>query len=422
MAKKIVLRQGRWGSETPVTFILPDSVTVNEVAPTYALSMSSQQIEEHVHRALGKAHGAGTLTRGNSVALVIDDLWRPTPVAPILASVLGYLRARGFNESEMTIVIACGTHGRPDESQLAAKIGPATKGIRVVVADCHAGNVFLCRTAGGTPLSVNKQVVEARNRILIGGVYPHPNAGFSGGEKLLVPGVCGFETIEYLHEMMPGARHRAGSTNTPFRGEIAKCSERIGPSLLINACLTADGEIAALFCGNPVEAFGQAEHYAREHYRVELLPHDTDIVIIEAFPFDMSFNLIYDRALWPIKFHRKARQIVVVGECPQGVGNHELDYSLPIRLRRRLRQFVRGNFKGISQLGMTLARRVAKYDRLPAFTLVSGSLKGKSEGIPNSVYVVQNGQNLSNEWQNIIGHTSCTIGIYRAAGLTYYGG
>ncbi|MFC1809769.1 lactate racemase domain-containing protein, partial [Candidatus Omnitrophota bacterium] len=206
---------------------------------------------------------------------------------------------------------------------------------------CRENLIELGTTSNGIPVAVNRDVFEADIKIGISCIVPHPAAGFSGGGKIVAPGVCGFETIRKLHDDCKGATKRAGSINTQFRAVIDEISNMIGLDFSINVIINDKKKIVQLFCGDKEESFCKAVDYVREHFSLDI-DHDVDVAIIDAYPCDRKLNVAMDRGFWPLYVHGNKTEKVILAQCKEGVGGHEL-YSAkkPFlqRIIRRLRNF-----------------------------------------------------------------------------------
>jgi lactate racemase len=141
---------------------------------------------------------------GLSIALVIDDGSRPTPVAQILPPVLSELEQAGVKREQITLIPATGMHRTMDVAEVAQRAGPvAVAGLRHDTHDCDDMSrlVNLGVTSRGTPVFVNKVVALSDLVISIGCIEPHIIASFGGGYKNLVPGVAGRMTVAHNHSL-----------------------------------------------------------------------------------------------------------------------------------------------------------------------------------------------------------------------------
>ncbi len=180
---------------------------------------------------------------------------RPTPTADILPTIIAEIQRAGLKKSQITIVIASGSHQIALVADIEKKVGKdLQKEIQVVAHDDQADDlVYVGKTKNGTKVHINNIVARADFKVSIGGLYPHPIAGFSGGAKTLVPGICGLGTIEHIHAALKPANFEGQSKND-FRNEINTIGKMIGIDFIVNVLLTPERKIGELFAGDMIKA------------------------------------------------------------------------------------------------------------------------------------------------------------------------
>jgi len=155
----------------------------------------------------------------------------------------------------------------------------------------------------------------------VGGIVPHPAAGFGGGAKLILPGVCGMETIDHHHSTFQRAPGRV--QDNPFRQELEEVGRIAGLDFIANAVITSGGGIAGLFAGDMVQAHRAGVEFARRVYALHDVPR-ADIGIINAYPLDI--DLFQSPKALSIaggaSTVRSGGAIVLTTACPEGVGFH----------------------------------------------------------------------------------------------------
>jgi hypothetical protein len=213
--------------------------------------------------------------------------------------------------------------------------------VRVVPHDCLGDLIDLGTSPRGTPIHVNRWVMECDLKIGVGGVYPHSNAGFSGGSKIVVPGVCGIETARFVHQNLREARARGASSPSEFRREIDEIATRIGLDFVVDAGMNLERQVAAVFAGDKVAAFQKAVEWAGAHYVVDDvdLGRQVDVVIADTYPFDTSLVFACSKGIWPVTGNGTSSRVALAA-CPLGLGHHELaPLSMPTwrRVAQRLR-------------------------------------------------------------------------------------
>jgi nickel-dependent lactate racemase len=314
----------------PYSFVqpldLPDSSLLGVLKPLERPERT-QSDRELIIRAIANPIGApriGEMARGKrSILVLVDDYTRTTPVHSILPEVLAELRSSGIRKKDIRILIASGTHRPMTREEKERRFGAEVMTEYSVLDHRHDDYGQLRQlptTKLGTEVWVNKAVTESDFVIGIGHIVPHRVAGFSGGGKIVQPGVCGAITTGQTHWLsakFDGAQIM-GKIDNPVRDEIDKVANTAGLSYIVNAILDGKGKIADLVCGHPVEAFRAGAVMAREIYGISL-EEPADIVVADAFPTDMEMwqasKGIYasDLAL------KKGGVLILVTPCAEGV-------------------------------------------------------------------------------------------------------
>lgn len=246
--------------------------------------------------ALAQPTGAPRLRElvrpGQTIAVLVDDVTRKTPAVQILPHVLAELAAAGAGPDTVRIVVALGTHRPLSEAELAGKLGRAVlQRYRVVNTACTEAGAFvdLGTTEQGLPISLLRAVAEADLRIGVGMITPHLDAGFSGGAKIVLPGVCGLATVDAFHKAsaFDDANH-LGNPEAPLRRMLEAFVQRHAPlHFIVNVVLNEEGQLAAVAAGHAVLAQRQGVEAARAVYGA---PFDRryPVVVAAATPYDQD--------------------------------------------------------------------------------------------------------------------------------------
>jgi nickel-dependent lactate racemase len=146
--------------------------------------------------------------------------------------------------------------------------------------------VPLGTTSHGTPLAVNREVMNCDLKIGIGCVLTHPQVGFGGGSKIILPGVAHMDSIEHFHgKVMESAPHTTGPGNydqNVMRFDAEEAAKLAGLDMTIDALMNMRGEMTALFMGDPVLEHQEAVKLAKEVYATEGIA-GADIAVTNAF-------------------------------------------------------------------------------------------------------------------------------------------
>ena len=260
--------------------------------------------------------------RGSRSAMIlVDDVTRETPAHLIVPAILEELAAGGLPADGVRVMIALGTHRPMSSAEVRRKLGAdVLRDVEVLQHD-HRNVALedLGRTPDGTPISLNRDVLEADLVIGTGSVVPHHVAGFSAGAKIVQPGVSGASTTAATHMFSARAgTPLLGQVDSTVRREMESIAERAGMRQVLNVTLNSDGRLVSAHFGATKPAFRRAVDDARRIYGVPAAG-ELDIVIAGSHPCDIEFWQAH-KSLYPaVMMTRRNGTIILVTPCPEGV-------------------------------------------------------------------------------------------------------
>ncbi|HVP78325.1 MAG TPA: lactate racemase domain-containing protein, partial [Thermodesulfobacteriota bacterium] len=216
-------------------------------------------LEDLLGRALEKPVDSRSLDRilkpGATVAIVVDDLTRPTPVRDLLPPLLREIERRGIPKKNVSIVIGVGTHRAMTSEEIRRRCGEEvseTYGIE----NHNARSADLVRVGEVPdcgPVLMNGTVARADVKITVGSILPHPHNGFGGGPKNVMPGICDFDTIRKHHlRNVVDPRSILGNIEAnPFYLNCCQIAKLAGIDFAINCLYDSLGNIYDILAGNP---------------------------------------------------------------------------------------------------------------------------------------------------------------------------
>jgi len=287
--------------------------------------------EAEVRRGLAQPIDSPALAElaraGMKVAIVIDDLSRPTPVALLLPPVLEELERGGVRREDVTVVIALGLHRPMEEHEVAHRAGAAVlAGLRWENHDCDDPErlVRLGTTQRGTPVGVNRTVGQADLVVSIGCIEPHIIASFGGGYKNLFPGVAARETVAHNHSLncTPGTFNMVGQPieANPMRLDLEEAGQMIpGTVFIVNTVLNSDLEIVRVVCGDPVAAHRAGVQTSAELYGAPI-PRSADVVITNSFPMEQDLRQGVKSLANTVRAVRRGGVQITLVRAEEGVG------------------------------------------------------------------------------------------------------
>jgi lactate racemase len=256
-----------------------------------------EDIAQEIARALDNPIGTARLEKlgqaGMKVAVLFDDMQRATPAALAIPPILNRLNTAGIPDTSITAICARGTHPAPSPEQLEKKVGQEVLqrlAGRVLIHDAQSTeNVFVGRTSRGTVVEIHKDVAEADLVIGVGTCMPHPYSGFSGGCKILIPGVASYRTIGEHHYSW--LRNRSCKLSVldgnMWYEETVEIARLGGLTFKLDFLLNEHDKVIRAFAGDPVEGHREASKHGTSLYQV-FLPKPADIVITDAAPLELG--------------------------------------------------------------------------------------------------------------------------------------
>ena len=223
-------------------------------------------IEQMTREALSKPAGPlpfqALLSRAKSIAIIVDDATRPTPVEKILGTLLSYLEESGFSREKITIVVAIGTHETMEKKALETRLGAGVLSrYKVVQHNAKQSDLVPVQIPDdGRVVKINPAVAQADLRVGISSILPHPMAGYGGGPKIVMPGICNFDFIRDHHMKHVGHRQStAGVTKgNPFHEDCMRVARAVRLDYSLNCVYDPKGQIIRIIGGSLESAFGEA--------------------------------------------------------------------------------------------------------------------------------------------------------------------
>lgn len=281
----------------------------------------TELLEEAIRHPIGSRALSEIVRPGQKIAILTSDVTRPLPTARVLPTVLRELLACGASPEDITLIVAIGSHRLQTEEELRHIAGDAYGRIRCINADL-TDTVLVGTTRRGTPVEVARAAAEADIRICLGNIDFHYFAGFSGGAKALVPGVCTRRTIQANHSHMvePGA-YTGNLDGNPVREDLEEAASFCGIDFIVNVVLDAHKNIVHAVAGDYIRAHRAGCAYLDRYYR-SYIDAPADIVIVSQGGAPKDLNLYQAQKALDNAKHacRDGGTIILVASCHEGLG------------------------------------------------------------------------------------------------------
>jgi len=294
-------------------------------------------LEELIEGALRKPVGSesleGILRPGVKVAIVVDDLTRPTPIKRLLPSLLSRIGEAGIPRENVDLVIGVGTHRPLTEEEIRNRCGEeiATK-YRIRNHDARSTDlVKVGEVPGYGAVRMNATVVRADVKIAVGSILPHPHNGFGGGPKNVMPGICDFETIRRHHlKNVVDPRSILGRIeDNPFYADCRKIAELAGIQFSIQCLYDSMGNIYEVLAGDPFEVHTIGIDKSKEALGINV-SKKADVTLVSSYPYAEGPQIVKP-VLPAAMITRPGGTILLVAEVQTPLPSFFLDCATKIR-------------------------------------------------------------------------------------------
>ena len=313
------------------------------------------------------------LARGRRrVTVLVPDATRRVPLPVILPALLARLAAAGVSESAVTVVVACGTHPPAPAERLAELLGALPAGVTVLQHDARDDAVLVPvgTLPSGLAVRLHGAAVEADLLITVSLVAHHYFAGFTGGPKMVFPGVAGYTEIQANHARVidlasaPQRRHPGCEPGVldgnPVAEEIGRAAALRPPDLALLLVGGADGNPAWAVSGPLAEAFPRATARVREWYEVEGGSYARVVTSAGGYPGDHTLIQAHKALDAACRFAVPGAEVLFVAACDGGAGSADME---PFLADPRPEAIIARLAERYVQYGQTTLRLVEKTGR-----------------------------------------------------------
>jgi len=296
--------------------------------------------------------------KAKKILIVVNDITRPTPYEIILPPLLDELHQIGIKKENIIFIVATGIHRSNSQEEIKEIFGEnifsTYKFINHDCDDPHSKD--LGNLKSGNKLWVDPIVSDIDFIITTGVIVPHYFAGFSGGRKSILPGICGRKTIEANHARMVSSDSRAGNLKGNLvHQEMQEAAEKVGVDFNINVVTNEHYEIIEIVAGELLASWQQGVEICKQIY-ICPIEKKADVVIASAGGYPKDINVYQaqkalDNAYQAVK---SGGTIILLAECSEGYGEPTFEKwieeaNAPDDIIKRLKKkFVLGGHKAYS--------------------------------------------------------------------------
>ncbi|MBW2065025.1 MAG: DUF2088 domain-containing protein [Deltaproteobacteria bacterium] len=282
--KTIRIPQLPWHNPSDLELHIPDSwdIEMCNMAGHKRQALDDDQIRASVANPIDVPPIRDAVRGKKEVVILFDDMTRVTRVARIVPFILEELKAGGVPDERIRFIGATGTHAPMNRADFAKKLGNNVLArYPVFNHNPYENHTYAGTTSRGTKVFVNAEVMQCDFRIAIGSVAPHGMTAFSGGGKIVLPGIASIDTIEANHRIPLSPRERTDYERNPRRLDMEEAAALVGMDFLVECIYNMRGDTVAIFSGASV-AHEACVQEARTHY-LTTQAEGKDIVIANTF-------------------------------------------------------------------------------------------------------------------------------------------
>jgi nickel-dependent lactate racemase len=309
-----------------------------------------------------------------TVLIVVPDATRQTASGQIVNLLVRRLIANGAMPFDIRVIFATGIHRRVTEAEkqliLTAFIAQRIKTLDHNPRDL-AQIVRLGETSGGIPIELNRALTEHDHTIIVGGVSFHYFAGFTGGRKLICPGLASSRTVSATHKLAFDCETKTRRENVgtgilngnDVHEAFVEVARKLPPAFSINTITNEKGEAVDLFCGDWISAHRQAcESYALRHTIEIAEKRDLVIVSCGGFPNDINMIQAHKALDAASRACDDGGTIILLAECAEGLGKNDFLNWFDAANSDALAEKLCENYQVNGQTAWNLLRKAETFD------------------------------------------------------------
>jgi nickel-dependent lactate racemase len=325
---RVHLEYGRSGLDVE----LPDRNVVKCLGyrPAVSLESPGEAVREQLARPMGTPPLAELACGRASACVAICDITRPVPNRVLLTPILQTLEASGVPRDRILILVATGLHRPNSVDELREMVGePIVRDYRI--ANHHgcerSEHVYLGESPRGVPAWIDNRYVGAELKITVGLIEPHFMAGFSGGRKLICPGLAALETVRAWHSPRflehPNARTGVLEGN-PVHEENTWIARRAGCDFIVNTVIDDQRRILSVVAGDMEEAFHAGVGFVRGLVN-DTVAEPVDIVVTTSagYPLDTTYYQSVKGMVAAMDIVKPGGTIILAAGLSEGIGSPE---------------------------------------------------------------------------------------------------
>jgi len=326
---RITMHYGKTG----LPLDLPDNwdVTVIRKKPMPILPDPESVLKKAFEQPVGSI-SLSELARGRrNACILICDITRPVPNGAILPTLIQLLISSDMKPTDISVLVATGLH-RPNKGQELLEVVGSEWVMQTVKVENHFArrdedHADIGSTRHGTPVKLDRRFVEADLRIVVGLVEPHFMAGYSGGRKVIAPGIAHRDTITSIHAAsmleQKGVENCVIDEN-PLHQELAEIATMVGECYAINVVIDEARQISFVNFGDIEKSHRDAMSFVRPFAEVPVVQKFKTVITSGAgYPLDKNYYQTVKGMVATLDILEPGGNLFIVSECSEGIGSPE---------------------------------------------------------------------------------------------------
>ncbi len=306
-----------------------------EIKNATPLANQSQAISDALAHPIGSKPLAEIAKGKKTACILICDITRPVPNKVILPQILKTIEDAGVPRSGITILIATGLH-RPNEGEELVELVGEDIANNYRVENHHGKETsehdYLGITPKGVPVYIDSRYIRAELKITTGLIEPHLMAGYSGGRKVICPGIAGIETVKVWHgpKFLEHPNADCGIVEgNPVHEENTYIALMSGCDFIVNVCVDGKRQITWAGAGDMIKAWEAGVSFVRQVVRVAIKePVDIVLTSCAGYPLDITWYQAVKGLIGALPILKKGGTIILVASLTEGLGSPEFQQVL----------------------------------------------------------------------------------------------
>ena len=376
----------KYGS-TSLTFDYDDRNFEVLTSSTNSVPLSDAEIGEALDRPIDSEPLDEIIRPGERVLLVVPDATRQSGCAQIVNLVVRRLIANGSAPSDINIIFATGIHRPVTAAEKDHLLTPfIAQRITTLKHDANdpIRNFRVGETSTGIPVELNWVLTEYDRVVLIGSVTFHYFAGFTGGRKLICPGLASAKTIETTHRLAfdcEKKERRNGVGTAVLDGNaiheaFQEATALVAPSFAISTIVNDAGEVIDVYCGDWVTSHSQAcDHYLASHS--VKISEKRPVVVASCGGYPLDINMIQAHKTLEAASHAcsDGGTIVLLAECSDGLGRADFIDWFESKTSADLADRLCRNYQVNGQTAWSLLQKTERFEVEIVTSLADGEVE-----------------------------------------------